>query len=54
MMGYDSASEDLIIPLKYVLNSNTDLLYHVKYKNLNEIGNDNRFCGDIEWPCLNI
>jgi hypothetical protein len=54
MMGYDEESEDLAIPLKYVWNSNRDLLYNVKYKDTNDIGNDNRFCGDIGWACLNI
>jgi hypothetical protein len=53
-MGYDEESEELAIPLKYVWKGVADSLYYVKWKTSDDKGNDNRFCGDIGWPCSNI
>jgi hypothetical protein len=51
MMGYDSVSDDLVIPLIYVWKGIADSLYYVKYNGVNNKGDDNRFCGDIGWSC---
>ncbi|KAA6340052.1 MAG: hypothetical protein EZS28_052562, partial [Streblomastix strix] len=57
LMGYDSAIGTLAIPLYYVYTAVNPLVFHVN----NPIspfqigsGNNNKYCGHLEWPCLTI
>ncbi|KAA6362948.1 MAG: hypothetical protein EZS28_041525, partial [Streblomastix strix] len=54
MMGYDNDNENLVIPLIYVYSSISNSIYHVSSTNSNPQGNDNKFCGHLQWPCLTI
>ncbi|KAA6376745.1 MAG: hypothetical protein EZS28_027728, partial [Streblomastix strix] len=54
IMGYDNYIESLAIPLIYVYTSIAQEIYHVQNSDSNPNGNDNRFCGHFNWPCLTI
>ncbi|KAA6374958.1 MAG: hypothetical protein EZS28_029515 [Streblomastix strix] len=54
IMGYDGIDKSLAIPLYYVYSSIAQDVYHVSNSDSNPNGNDNRFCGHFNWPCLTI
>ncbi|KAA6364374.1 MAG: hypothetical protein EZS28_040099, partial [Streblomastix strix] len=57
LIGYDLGINTLAIPLYFVYTAVDQNVYHVNnFKEPFQIGsgNDNRFCGHSEWPCLTI
>jgi hypothetical protein len=52
-MGYDSAKV-FNVPLYYVYTKADPKVFHVSNSDSNPKGNDNRFCGHLNFPCETI
>jgi hypothetical protein len=53
-MGYDGIDNSLAIPLYYVYTTVVISVYRVSNSDSNPKGNDNKFCGELGFPCLTI
>ncbi|KAA6388702.1 MAG: hypothetical protein EZS28_015772 [Streblomastix strix] len=53
LIGYDGA-DTLTISLYYVYSDIDSQIYHVFNQDSTPNGNDNQFCGHLQWPCLII
>ncbi|KAA6360563.1 MAG: hypothetical protein EZS28_043910, partial [Streblomastix strix] len=54
LMGFNGAQTSLAIPLYYVYTDINLQIYHVSNSDSTPNGNNNIFCGHLQWPCLTI